>query len=73
MPLINCKIKLNLTWKIECVLSTDADNAVFIISDTKLYVPVFTLSKQNKGFQRSIYFYEYKTKEQTENADANAV
>ena len=24
MPLINCKIKLNLTWKKECVLSTGA-------------------------------------------------
>ena len=23
MPLINCKVKLNLTWKKECVLSTD--------------------------------------------------
>ena len=62
-PLINCKIKLNLTWKKECVLSTDAGNAVFIINDTKMYVPVVTLSKedkdcieqQNKGFQRSIY------------------
>ena len=82
MPLINCKIKLNLTWKKECVLSTAADDAVFIINDTKLYVPVVTLSKednkdfieqQNKGFQRSIYWNEYKTKEQTENADANAV
>ena len=28
MSLINCKIKLNLTWKKECVLSTDAGNAV---------------------------------------------
>ena len=82
MPLINCKIKLNLTWKKECVLSTAADDAVFITNDTKLYVPVVTLSKednkdfieqQNKGFQRSIYWNEYKTKEQTENADANAV
>ena len=80
MPLINCKIKLNLTWKKECVLSTDAANAVFIINDTKLYVPVVTLSKednkdfieqQNKGFQRSIYWYDYKTKEKDENADAN--
>ena len=47
----------------ECVLSTDAANAVFIINDTKLYVPVVTLSKEdnkdfieqqnkgNKGFQ----------------------
>ena len=80
MPLINCKIKLNLTWKKECVLSTDADNAVFIINDTKMYVPVVTLSKednkdfieqQNKGFQRSIYWNEYKTNEINENADAN--
>ena len=80
MPLINCKIELNLTWKKECVLSTDAGNAVYIINDTKMYVPVVTLSKednkdfikqQNKGFQRSIYWNEYKTKEINENADAN--
>ena len=80
MPLINCKIKLNLTWKKECVLSNQARAAVFIINDTKMYVPVVTLSKkdnkdfieqQNKGFQRSIYWNEYKTKEINENADAN--
>ena len=79
MPLINCKIKLTLTWKKECVLSTDACDAVFIINDTKMYVPVVTLSKednkdfieqQNKGFQRSIYWNEYKTKEINENVDA---
>ena len=59
MSLINCKIKLNSTWKKKCVLSNDDGDAVFIISDTKLYVPVVTLSKednkdfieqQNKGF-----------------------
>ena len=80
MHLINCKIKLNLTWKKECVLSTDAGYAVFIINDTKMYVPVVTLSKedakdfieqQNKGFQRSIYWNEYKTIEINENSDAN--
>ena len=80
MPLINCKVKLNLTWKKECVSSNQAGAAVFIINDTKLYVPVVTLSKednkdsieqQNKGFQRSIYWNEYKTKEQTENPGAN--
>ena len=80
MPLINCKIKLNLTWKKECVLSTGDGEAVFIINDTKLYVPVVTLSKednkdfieqQNKGFQRSIYWNEYKAKEINEDADAN--
>ena len=47
MPLINCKVKLNLTWKKECVLSTDAGNVVFTINDTKLYVPVVTLSKED--------------------------
>ena len=80
MPLINCKIKLNLAWKKECVLSAGAGEVVFIINDTKLYVPVVTLSKednkdfieqQNKGFQRSIYWKEYKTKEINEDADAN--
>ena len=51
MPLINCKIKLNLTWKKKCVLSTGAGEAVFIINDTKLYTPVVTLSKEdNKDF-----------------------
>ena len=77
MPLINCKMKLKLTWKKECVLSINndaaaanaANNPIIIINDTKLYVPVVTLSKednkdfteqQNKGFQRSIYWNEYK-------------
>ena len=70
----------NLTWKKECVLSTDNGNAVFVIDDTKMYVPVVTLSnkdnkdfteQQNKGFQRSIFWNKYKTKEINENADAN--
>ena len=46
MPLINCKIKLSLTWKEECVLSNQDGAAVFIINDTKMYVPVVTLSKK---------------------------
>ena len=69
------------------MLSTDANdaanpgnNAVFIINDTKLYLPVVTLLKednkdfteqQNKGFQRSIYWNEYKTNEQNEDAANN--
>ena len=80
MLFINCKIKLNLTWKKEFVLSNQAGASVFIINDTKMYAPVVTLSKednkdfieqQNKGFQRSVYWTEYKTKEINENADAN--
>ena len=47
-----------------------------------MYVPVVTFPKednkdfieqQNKGFQRSIYWNEYKTKEMNENGDDNAV
>ena len=68
MPLINCKIKL--TRKKECVLSNQTGAAVFIINDTKMYVHF--IEQQNKGLQRSIYWNEYKTKEQTENADANS-
>ena len=80
MPLINCKIKLNLTWKKECVLSNQAGNALFVINGSKLYFPVVTLLKednkdfieqQNKGFQRSIYWNEYKTKELTVDSNAN--
>ena len=80
MPLINCKIKLNLTWKKEYALSTGGGDAAFIINDTKLCVPVVTLSKednkdfieqQNKKFQRSIYWNEYKTKEINQDADAD--
>ena len=65
----------------KCILSNDDGDAVFIINDTKLYVPVVTLSKednkdfieqQNKGFQRSIYWNKYKIKEQTQDANANA-
>ena len=49
-----------------------------LINDTKMYVPVVTLSKednkdfieqQNKGFQRSIYWNEYKTKEKNEDGN----
>ena len=81
MPLINCEIKLNLTWKKECVLSTGGGDAVFIINDKKLCVPVVTLSKEDnkdfieqkdKKFQRSIYWNEINnTKEINEDADAN--
>ena len=51
ISLINCKIKLNLTWEKKCVLSTDAGDAVLIINDTTMYVHVVTLSKKdNKDF-----------------------
>ena len=57
MPLINCKIHLELNWNNNCVMygadtcaGGDNDNnteAAFQITSTKLYVPVVTLSTKN--------------------------
>ena len=53
MPLINCKVEVELKWAKYCVLSAavadnindnDSNNIIFTIKDTKLYVPVVTLS-----------------------------
>ena len=50
IPLTNCKVNLFLTWCATCVIvSTNIanQNATFAITDTKLYVPVVTLSTQD--------------------------
>ena len=55
MPLINCKVELKLKWSNYCVLSAagndnangNDDNIIFTIKDTKLYVPVVTLSPRD--------------------------
>ena len=57
MLLINCEVNLILTWSSTCVLisaNIDCQNATFAITDTKLYVPVVTLSTQEnaKFFQQ---------------------
>ena len=54
--------------------NNDDNNIIFTIKDTKLYVPVVTLSARvnqklikllSKGFERSVYWNEYKTKSET--------
>ena len=47
MPSINCKIKLNLTWKKECVLSTDADD----VANPGIMMQYLLLMIQNYTFQ----------------------
>ena len=61
MPLINCEVSLILTWSENCVITSkatrdaapavDAINnptgTIFKIRETKLYVPVVTLSAEN--------------------------
>ena len=76
IPIINCEVPLTITWSENCVITSkatrDADravvginnptNAVFKITDGKLYVPVVTLSAENDklleqlkaGFKRTI-------------------
>ena len=44
MPLINCELNLILTWSSTCVISSSNGTGTFAITDTKLYVPVRTLS-----------------------------
>ena len=46
MSLINCEINLILTWSANCVkVNTNVANqsVIFVINETKLYVPVLTL------------------------------
>ena len=44
MPLINCEVNLELTWSRDCVITNSTGERKFEIIDTKLYVPVVTLS-----------------------------
>ena len=63
MPLINCEVYLILTWASTCVITNATGVGRFAISETKLYVPVVTLSTQDNanllqqlksGFKRTI-------------------
>ena len=84
IPLINCEVELILTWSENSVLAdmatkhAEGDNptivapsgATFKIKETKLYVPVVTLSKENDiklleqlktGFKRTIKWNKYRS------------
>ena len=63
MPLINCEANLILTWSSTCVITNSTCAGTFEITDTKLNVPVVTLSTQDNskllqqlksGFKRGI-------------------
>ena len=75
MPLVNCKIDLELTWHKDCMIfsanSAAGQVVSFMITNTKLYIPVVTLSikdnnnltKQlNDGFKRTIYWNQHVSK-----------
>ena len=71
MPLINCEVNLILTWSSTCVITNSRGAGTFGITDTKLNVPVVTLSTQENtkflqqlksGFKRVINWYKYLSK-----------
>ena len=74
MPLINCELNLILTWSSTCVIAVSGDAnqaATFEITNTKLYVPVVTLSTQENtkflqqlksGFKRVFNWNKYLSK-----------
>ena len=71
MPLINCKVNLELNWIEVCILPSAGNSVKFEITDAKLHVPVVTLSTEdsanltkqlNKGFKRSVYWNSYERK-----------
>ena len=71
MPLINSEVSVILTWSSTCVITNSTGAGTFEITDTKLYVPVVTLStKENakllqqlkSGFKRVINWSKYLLK-----------
>ena len=70
MPLINCEVYLILTWSPTRVISSANGETKFKIAETKLYVPVVTLSTQDNakllqqlksGFKRTINWNQYES------------
>ena len=70
MSLINCEVNLILTLSKDCVITNSTGEGKFVITETKLYVPLVTLStKDNEellqqlksGFQKIISWNKYKS------------
>ena len=59
MPLINCKIDLELNWIEDSILSSDGNSTKLKITDDKLHAPIVILStkecKSGKTIKQSVY------------------
>ena len=82
MPLIICEVSLILTWSSTCVITNSTGEGRFKITDTKLYLPVVTLSTQDNaillqqlksGFKRVINWNKYLSQPEllAQNPDLN--
>ena len=70
MLLINCQVNFILTWSRDCVFTNSTGTAKFAITETKLYVPVVTLSTEDNAkllqqlkssFKRTINWKKYES------------
>ena len=70
MPLINCEVSVFLTWPSTCITTNSTGEGRFTINDTKLFVPVVTLSAQDSakllqqfksGFRKTINWNNYQS------------
>ena len=78
LPLINCETKIDLTWKTYCILLEHHNNITgvnFMITSTKLYVPVVTVSVNydikfleniKQVFKRTISWNKYRSEIMTQ-------
>ena len=85
LPLINTKLHLELSWTKNGVMREVGDDGnndtkTFQVTKTELYVPVVTLNTDGnkkssnllkKGFKRTIFWNEYKSKIETHAEDNN--
>ena len=95
MPLISCEVSLELKWNKNCIITNLKQRALaapavgrdgaptgetLAINDCKLYIPVVTLSKDDKiklltnlksGFTREIIWNKYRSQMSTEAANSN--
>ena len=74
MLLINCEVNLILTWSKDFVISFATGETKFVMTETKLYVPVGTLSTQDNAkllqqlkssFKRTINWNKYESRVKT--------
>ena len=95
IPLISCEVSLELKWNKNCVITSleqrqvdagppvvngNTTNATLAINNCKLYIPVVTLSKDDKiklltnlksGFKREIIWNKYRSQMTTEAINNN--
>ena len=67
---MNCEVNLILTCSKNCVITNSTGEGKFVITETKLYVPVVTLSTNDKekllqqlksGFKKTISWNKYES------------